>query len=249
MHTIRRGAGAAATAVLAGALLIPSAATAHSAEPSPGSGKGGSPGPSVPAGYRVSTELPPQISVAVDSGRTSLTAKVVNGGSDITSALTMKVVGFDGLRIIGVAGCSRIPAGELPEGSNSAFSCTVDSLQSGRSRSFAVTAHYDLSKQGKICLPVTLGNTDTLLWQQGPVDFGTTKPLPDAPDAPLYLGTTNVPPEPSGPGATPAPSERPPQGELPDTGPASALPLAGVAAALLAVGGTGVWLTSRRTRR
>ncbi|MFE0046933.1 hypothetical protein [Streptomyces albireticuli] len=191
----------AASASLAAALLLPSVAAAQgAAEPTPGSGQGGSPGPSVPSGYKVTTGLPAKISVDKKTGNTSLNATVRNGEAKELGAVRLKVVGFEGMQITSVEGCSRIPSGELPEGSNSGFSCAVDKLGAGRSREYRVTARFDLGKTGRICLPVTLGDTKTLLWQQGPVHFGTTDTSSDAPDTPLLLGTKNVP---SGGAATP----------------------------------------------
>lgn len=189
----------AASAALAAALVLPSAASA--AEPTPGSGQGGSPGPSAPAGYKVTTGLPARISVDKKTGNTSLSATIRNGEAKELGSVRLKVVGFDGMQIKAVEGCSPIPAGELPEGSNSGFSCAVDKLGAGQSRDYRVTARFDLGKTGRICLPVTLGDTKTLLWQQGPVHFGTTDTSSDAPDTPLLLGTKNVP---SGGAATPS---------------------------------------------
>ncbi|MBB5117513.1 hypothetical protein GO002_15910 [Streptomyces eurocidicus] len=195
----------AASAALAAALVLPSAVTAQgaaarAAEPTPGSSQGGSPGPSAPAGYRVTTGLPAKISVDKKTGNTSLNATIRNGEAKELGSVRLKVVGFEGMQIKAVEGCSPIPAGELPEGSNSGFSCTVDKLGAGQSRDYRVTARFDLGKTGRICLPVTLGDTKTLLWQQGPVHFGTTDTSSDAPDTPLLLGTKNVP---SGGAATP----------------------------------------------
>ncbi|MBT2386673.1 hypothetical protein [Streptomyces sp. ISL-11] len=276
--------------VLAGVsvvLLVPFGAFA--AEPTPGSGQGGSPGPSAPAGYKVSTALPTKISVNKKSGNTSLTATVRNDGARDTGGIRLSVVGFKGLRITSVEGCSSLPAGQLPPGSNSAFACTIDKLAAGGSRAFKVTGNFDLRNVGQICLPVTLGDTKTLLWQQGPVHFGTTDTSSDAPDTPLLLGTKNVPsgaatspgaggtsaPPASG-GATggtgaatgaatpgrsagggPAASSTAPTtpgkeapSELPRTGPSSSVVGTGaLAAALLAAGAAGIWLTTRRRGR
>ncbi|MET9292633.1 hypothetical protein [Streptomyces sp. NPDC003077] len=228
------------------ALVLPLGSVAWAAEPAPGSSQGGSPGPSAPSGYRVTTELPKTINVDTDSGATTLTAKVVNQGDKATDAIRMSVVGYKGMTVKNVDGCMPIPEGRLPKGSNSGFVCAIDKLDSGKSRSYNVTARFDLKKQGKICLPVTLGNTTTLLWQQGPVDFGTTRPIPDAPDTPLLLGTANVPAGAPGAGS---PSSQPPAQKLPSTGAPDVLPMAALAAALVAAGGTGVWWTSRRARR
>ncbi|WP_258052958.1 hypothetical protein [Streptomyces sp. Ru73] len=180
------------------------------------------------------------------SGKTSLTAGITNRGSRTTGTVHLLVVGFGGMKITAVKGCAAVPQGKLPKGANSAFSCAVDRLAAGQHRTYDVSATFDLKKRGKICLPVLLGNTKTLLWQQGPVDFGTTEPTPDAPDTPLLLGTVNVPA--GAPHTSPAPPGKPPEKELPNTG-APVLPMAGLAAALLAAGGAGMWLTSRRPGR
>ncbi|WP_050514898.1 hypothetical protein [Streptomyces rimosus] len=248
-------AGAAALALAAGPAAL-------AADPAPGSSAGGKAGPSAPAGYRVTTELPERISVKTATGATTLTAKVTNRGSSETGAIRLTVAGFQGLTVKNVAGCTKVPEERLPQGANSAYSCAIGSLASGKSRTYDVTAHFDLKKQGQICLPVTLRNTDTLLWQQGPVNFGTRNPVSDAPDTPLMLNTANVPagsatstPAPSESGSattSPAPSESgsaAPGQRLPQTGVPSVLPLAGAAAALLALGGAGVWITTRRQSR
>ncbi len=246
MYTTRQGKRAFTVAAAAAVLALPVGPAALAAEPVPGSSAGGKAGPSAPAGYRITTELPERISVDNRSGKTELTAKVTNKGSTTTGAVRLTVAGFQGLTVDNVAGCTKVPEARLPKGSNSAYSCAIDALASGKSRTFDVTAHFDLNRQGQICLPVTLGNTETLLWQQGPVHFGTRNPVSDAPDTPLMLNTVNVPAGSST--ATPGPSESAAPGErLPETGPPSVLPLAGAAAGLLLLGGAGVWITTRRS--
>ncbi|PHQ50029.1 hypothetical protein BLA24_20680 [Streptomyces cinnamoneus] len=139
------------------------------------------------------------------SGNTSLTATVHNNEAKETGAVRLKVVGFQGMRITGVEGCTAIPSEQLPAGSNSGYVCAIDKLGAGQSRTYRVSAHFDLGNTGQICLPVTLADGKTLLWQQGPVHFGTTDTSSDAPDTPLLLGTKNVP---SG-SATPSDSASP----------------------------------------
>ncbi|WP_073761408.1 hypothetical protein [Streptomyces sp. CB02923] len=250
MYTTRQGKRAFVVAAVAAAVALPVGSSALAADPVPGSSAGGKAGPSAPAGYRITTELPERISVSNSTGKTGLTAEVTNKGDTATGAVRLTVAGFQGLTVENVAGCSKVPEARLPEGANSAYSCAIDTLASGKSRTFDVTAHFDLKKQGQICLPVTLGNTETLLWQQGPVNFGTRNPVSDAPDTPLMLNTVNVPagsstgsPAPSESGSA-APGER-----LPATGTPSVLPLAGAAAGLLLLGGAGVWVTTRRSTR
>ncbi|UNO41998.1 hypothetical protein [Streptomyces sp. MST-110588] len=251
MHTIRQGPRAAAVAAATAALLLPFGSAAFAADPTPGSSQGGKAGPDVPAGYRVTTGLPAKISVATASGATSLTATVSNKGTVAAEDLRLSVVGYKGLTVKNVEGCVRIPTDQLPKDSNSGFSCSVGGLAIGKSRAYKVTAQFDLKRQGQICLPVTLGHSKTLLWQQGPVDFGTSQPIADAPDTPLSLGTPNVPA--GGPQTTPAPSapshKKPPVHKLPRTGAPPLAALTGLAAGLLTVGGAGLWLAGRRAGR
>ncbi|MEU6342869.1 hypothetical protein ABZ883_18240 [Streptomyces sp. NPDC046977] len=228
---------AAAVAVLGLAFAGP----AFGAEPVPGSGQGGTPGPKVPAGVKVATELPSRISVDNTTGKTSITATVLNKGKKESPRLTLLVVGFDAMRITGVKGCDPIPEGKLPKGSNSGFSCDVGTLAAGKNRSYPVSATYDLKGKGRICLPVMDGD-GALLWQQGPVPFGTSKPTPNAPDTPLLLGTDNVP---FGPDSSARPSPGA-SGTLPSTGaPGRTAVLALGGGLLLAAGGAGLWLTRR----
>lgn len=212
----------AAGAVLS-LLLTGTAGVVNAAEPAPGSSRGGTPGPSAPAGVKVGTELPSRISVDNSTGATTLTARITNNGKKATPAVVLSVVGFGALKVTAVRGCSAVPAAGRPEGSNSAYRCRTGVLAAGRSRTYRVSATYDLRGKGRICLPVTLGTGGTLLWQQGPVPFGTNRPTPNAPDTPLLLGTDNVP---AGQDASvsPAPSaSSSPSGTLP--GPAVPAPL------------------------
>ncbi|MEV6395993.1 hypothetical protein AB0M39_14630 [Streptomyces sp. NPDC051907] len=228
--------GSIVAAIAAGLLVLPF--TAYADDPAPGSSQGGKPGPAATADVKITTELPKQISVDNSTEKTDLTAKIANSGSKDSGPVTLMVVGFDGMRITGVQGCAKIPDDKLPAGSNSGYACAVDKLEAGKARTYQVTASFDLQKTGKICLPVTEGKTDKLLWQQGPVPFGTSKPTPNAPDTPLLLGTDNVP---FGPDKPPAVDE------LPRTGPSdAAVPLGLFALTLLAIGGTGIWWTTQQ---
>ncbi|MEV8591403.1 hypothetical protein [Streptomyces sp. NPDC052012] len=208
--------------------------TAVAEDQGPGSSKGGKAVDEAPAGVELTTLLPEKISVDNSSKKTAITATVKNEGSADSGKISLLVVGFDGLTVKNVPGCTRIAEGSLPEGSNSGFSCPVGNLAAGASKSYAVDATYDLSKKGKICLPVQSGDGKKTFWQQGPVPFGTTNPSPDAPATPLLLGTDN---EPVNPGAD----------ELPRTGPVrELLPLGTAGAALLAAGAAGLWWSAQR---
>ncbi|MFE9173598.1 hypothetical protein ACFYNZ_29755 [Streptomyces kebangsaanensis] len=209
--------------------------TAVADDQGPGSSQGGKVVDKAPEGVKVSTLLPKKITVDNGSKKTAITATVKNGGTKDSGDLKLLVVGFDGLKVTYVRGCSAIPEKDLPAGSNSGFSCAVGHLAAGASKSYAVDATYDLDKEGKICLPVQTGDGRKTYWQQGPVPFGTTNPSPNAPATPLLLGTDNKP-------VTPA-------GELPRTGLGrDALPLGAAGAALVATGAAGMWWSRRRAR-
>ncbi|MFD9323667.1 LPXTG cell wall anchor domain-containing protein [Streptomyces sp. NPDC060053] len=203
----------------------------------PGSGKGGKPVDEAPAGVKTTTTLPERISVDNSSEKTAITATVKNEGTKDSGQIRLLVVGFDGLTVKSVQGCDAIAKKDLPEGSNSGFACPIDNLAAGASKSYAVDATFDLSKTGKICLPVQTSDGKKTFWQQGPVPFGTTNPSPNAPATPLLLGTDNTP---VGPGGE----------ELPKTGVGrDVLPLGAAGAALLAVGAAGLWWSQRRPER
>ncbi|GGZ18236.1 hypothetical protein GCM10010365_43000 [Streptomyces poonensis] len=201
------------------------------------SGKGGKAVDEAPAGVELTTMLSERISVDNSSKETKITAAVKNDGSKESGEIRLLVVGFDGLSVKDVEGCAKIPRNDLPDGSNSGFSCTLGELAAGASTSYAVTATYDMSKQGKICLPVQAADGTKTYWQQGPVPFGTNNPSPNAPATPLLLGTDNRPVTPDG-------------DELPRTGPAEQVVALGAAgAALISAGATGVWWSQRRPAR
>jgi LPXTG-motif cell wall-anchored protein len=210
--------------------------TASADDQEPGSSKGGKVIDEAPAGVKLTTLLPEKISVDNSSQKTDITATVKNEGTKDSGKIRLLVVGFDGLTVKNVEGCSAIAEGDLPEGSNSGFSCSLDNLPAGDSKSYAVDATYDLSKTGKICLPVQTSDGKKTYWQQGPVPFGTTNPSPDAPATPLLLGTDN---KPVGPGGD----------ELPKTGVGrDVLPLGAAGATLIAAGAAGLWWSQRRPR-
>ncbi|MBT2505233.1 hypothetical protein J7I98_04845 [Streptomyces sp. ISL-98] len=241
MHASKtKTAGSMTATAMAAVLFLPFSASAAD-EPAPGSSKGGKPGPAAAAqaDVKVTTELPERITVDNTSEKTELSAKVLNQGKKDTGPITMAVVGFDGMRITAVEGCSPIPGNRLPKGSNSGFACVIDNVAAGKDRSYAVTATFDLQKTGKICLPVTKGSSKELLWQQGPVAFGASHPTPNAPDTPLLLGTDNTPFGPGGRSSEPAE-------DLPSTGPYDGtLPLGLAGVLLLAAGGAGAWWSTR----
>lgn len=208
--------------------------TAVADDQGPASGKGGKAVDPAPAGVRLTTALPSRISVDNSSHATSITATVKNGGTKESGGIRLLVVGFDGLRIKGVQGCSALAEKDLPKGSNSGFVCAVGNLAAGKSRSYAVDATFDLARTGKICLPVQDGAGKKTFWQQGPVPFGATNPSPNAPTTPLLLDTTNKPVSPGG-------------DALPRTGPGTdVLPLGAAGAALVSMGAAGLWWTRRR---
>ena len=212
--------------------------TASADDQGPGSGKGGKAVDEAPAGVKLTTLLPSKISVDNGSQKTAITATVKNEGTKDSGKIQLLVVGFDGLTVKSVQGCSQIAESNLPKGSNSGFSCPIDNLAAGKSKSYAVDATYDLKKTGKICLPVTSGDGKKTYWQQGPVPFGTTNPSPNAPATPLLLGTDNKPVAPGG------------GKELPKTGVGrDVLPLGAAGAALITAGAAGLWWTSRRPAR
>ncbi|MET7593802.1 LPXTG cell wall anchor domain-containing protein [Streptomyces sp. NPDC004082] len=232
------------TTTIAGSLLTASFSavmilsfTAVADDTGPESSKGGKAVDKAPAGVRLTTELPERISVDNSSEKASITATVKNGGSKESDSIRLLVVGFDGLRVKNVEGCTAIAAKDLPEGSNSGFSCAVGKLAADASKSYDVDATFDLGKTGKICLPVQDAAGKKTFWQQGPVPFGTTNPSPNAPATPLLLGTDNQPAAPGG-------------DELPRTGAGDdVLPLGAAGAALLAAGAAGLWWTGRRRPR
>ncbi len=233
------------TTAIAGSLVATSfsavlilSATAGADDQGPASSKGGKVIDEAPAGVKLTTLLPEKISVDNGSRETDITATVKNEGTKDSGEIQLLVVGFDGLTVKNVEGCSAIAKGNLPEGSNSGFACAVDNLPAGESKSYAVEATYDLGKTGRICLPVQSGDGKKTYWQQGPVPFGTANPSPDAPATPLLLGTDN---KPVAPGAD----------ELPKTGLGrDVLPLGAAGATLIAVGAAGLWWSQlRRPRR
>jgi LPXTG-motif cell wall-anchored protein len=239
-------AGSLLTASLSAAMIFAFTATAD--DEGGMSSKGGKAVDEAPAGVRLTTLLPEKISVDNKSKETAITAAVKNGGSKDSGKIRLLVVGFDGLTVNGVKGCSEIPEKDLPEGSNSGFSCAIGNLAAGKSKSYDVDATFDVRKQGKICLPVQTADGAKTYWQQGPVPFGSNNPSPNAPTTPLLLGTDNGPVTPGGdsaggdsPGGGPA--------ELPKTGPADrVLPLGAAGAALISAGAAGLWWTHRRPR-
>ncbi|CAM5636876.1 hypothetical protein SALBM311S_04054 [Streptomyces alboniger] len=226
-------AGSLVTASFSVVMILSGAAGAD--DQGHGSGKGGKAVDEAPAGVKLTTLLPEKISVDNASKETNISATVKNEGSKESGKIQLLVVGFDGLTVKNVQGCSPIEEKNRPKGSNSAFSCPIDNLAAGKSKSYAVKATFDLGKTGKICLPVQSGDGKKTFWQQGPVPFGTANPSPNAPATPLLLGTDNQPVAPGG-------------DELPRTGP-GVLPLGAVGAALLTAGAAGLWWSQRRPRQ
>jgi LPXTG-motif cell wall-anchored protein len=232
------------TTTIAGSLVMTSSSAvlilstvAGAEDQDTGSGKGGKVIDEAPAGVKLTTALPEKISVDNSSQEADITATVKNEGTKESGKIRLLVVGFDGLTVKNVEGCSAIEKNSLPEGSNSGFSCPIDNLPAGESTSYAVEATYDLGKAGNICLPVQTADGKKTYWQQGPVPFGTTNPSPDAPATPLLLGTDN---KPVAPGAD----------ELPKTGLGrDVLPLGAAGATLMAAGAAGLWWSRRGPRQ
>ncbi|MYW65724.1 LPXTG cell wall anchor domain-containing protein [Streptomyces sp. SID8379] len=231
-------AGSLLTATVTAVLVLPFAAVADD-PPGPGSSEGGKAMDKAPAGVELTTTLPKKISVDNSTEETKdLVASVRNQGTEDSGKIILAVVGFDGLSVKDVAGCTAIPKNKLPKGSNSGFSCAIDNLAAGKSKSYKVAATFDLDKTGKICLPVQSGDGKKTFWQQGPVPFGTTSPSPNAPVTPLLLNTENKP-------ATPAGDKG--KEDLPSTGIGDeVLPLGMVGAGLIAAGGAGLWASRRK---
>ncbi|MCQ4212998.1 hypothetical protein [Streptomyces longispororuber] len=239
-------AGSLLTATVTAVVILPFAAVADDG-PGPGSSEGGKAMDTAPAGVKLTTGLSEKISVDNSTKETkNLVASVSNQGTKDSGKINLLVVGFDGMTIKDVPGCTALAGKDLPKGSNSAFSCGIANLAAGKSQSYKVAATFDVTKTGKICLPVQSGDGKKTFWQQGPVPFGNTSPSPNAPVTPLLLGTENKPAAPAGDkgGGTGDAGDK---GNLPSTGPADeVLPLGAVGAALLAVGGAGLWWSSRR---
>ncbi|MET7457096.1 LPXTG cell wall anchor domain-containing protein [Streptomyces sp. NPDC005574] len=225
-------AGSLVTASISLVMIL--SGTAGADDQGPGSSKGGKAVDAAPAGVRLTTSLPERISVDNSSEKTAITASVKNEGTKDSGKIRLLVVGFDGLTVKNVQGCSPIDKKNLPDGSNSGFSCSLDNLAASKSKSYPVDATFDPGKTGKICLPVQTGDGKKTYWQQGPVPFGTTNPSPNAPATPLLLGTDN---KPVGPGGD----------ALPKTGVGrDVLPLGTAGVALLTAGAAGLWWTRRR---
>ncbi|WP_093723810.1 hypothetical protein [Streptomyces sp. DI166] len=225
-------AGSLVAASISAVMILPFTAAAD--DEGPQSSKGGKAVDEAPAGVELTTTLPEKISVDNASEETAITATVKNEGTEDSGKIRLLVVGFEGLTVTNVQGCSEIAEGDLPEGSNSGFACALDNLAAGDSKSYDVEATYDLSKKGRICLPVQTATGDKTFWQQGPVPFGTTNPSPNAPATPLLLGTDNQPVAPGG-------------DELAETGAKrDVLPLGAAGAALIAAGAAGLWWSQFR---
>ncbi|CBG72998.1 putative membrane protein [Streptomyces scabiei 87.22] len=225
------------------------------------SGHGGKAMDAAPSGVRLSTLLSKEIKVDNTSQETNITGVVKNAGSKASGEIRLLVVGFGGLTVKNVEGCSAIPDGDLPEGANSGFACGIEDLPAGKSKTYAIEATYDLGKKGRICLPVQNSDGSKTFWQQGPVPFGATNQSPNEPATPLLLGTDNSPVTPgggdggsgdgggSGGGGAGGGKDDAPD-ELPETGPADrVVPLGLAGAALVSAGAAGLWWNERRARQ
>ncbi|MFF8530739.1 hypothetical protein ACF07B_01875 [Streptomyces sp. NPDC015532] len=227
--------GSLLTACFSAVMILSHSAVAD--DRGPGSGKGGKAVDEAPAGVKVTTLLSERISVDNSTQKTAVTATVKNEGTKKSGDIRLLVVGFDGLKVKDVKGCTAMAEKNLPKGSNSGFLCSTGNLAAGESKTYDVEATFDLSRTGKICLPVQTSDGKKTYWQQGPVPFGTTNPSPNAPATPLLLGTDNKPVAPGG-------------DRLPRTGPGTGvLPLGMAGAALMSAGAAGLWWAGRRPRR
>ncbi|MEV1019209.1 hypothetical protein [Streptomyces sp. NPDC050264] len=242
-------AGSLLTATISTVLILPFAAVADDG-PGPVSSEGGKAVDTAPAGVKLTTGLSEKISVDNSTKETkNLVAGLSNKGTKDSGKANLLVVGFDGMVIKDVPGCSAITEAKLPKGSNSGFSCAIDNLAPGKSKNYQVSATFDLAKTGKVCLPVTSADGKKTFWQQGPVPFGTTSPSPNAPVTPLLLGTENKPAAPAGDQGGDKSGDKGGSGQetLPSTGPREdVLPLGATGAALLAAGGAGLWWATRK---
>ncbi|WP_320773040.1 hypothetical protein [Streptomyces sp. CRN 30] len=239
--------GSLVVASFSAAMILSSPAVAD--DDGPGSSQGGKAVDAAPAGVKLTTTLPSEISVDNGSEKTGFDATVKNGGSEDSGKIKLWVVGFDGMTVNSVEGCTPIAENNLPEGSNSGYNCELDNLPAGETKSYAVDATYDLSKKGEVCLPVLSTDGKKTFWQQGPVPFGTTNPSPDAPATPLLLGTDNQPVAPGGDQGDEEPgSGQGKDDELPRTGAGrdDVVPLGAAGAALVTAGAAGLWWTRRR---
>lgn len=78
------------------------------------SGHGGKAVDTAPAGVKLSTLLSKEIKVDNKSEETNITGVVKNEGSKASGAIRLLVVGFDGMTVKNVEGCSAIPEGIFP---------------------------------------------------------------------------------------------------------------------------------------
>lgn len=248
-------AGSLLTVSFASVLILGSAASAD--DQGGLSGHGGKAVDAAPSGVKLSTLLSKEIKVDNTSEETNITGVVKNEGDKASGEIRLLVVGFDGLTVKNVEGCSAIPDGGLPTGANSGFACAIDDLPAGKSKTYAINATYDLGKKGRICLPVQNPDGSKTFWQQGPVPFGATDQSPNEPATPLLLGTDNSPVTPgggdgggSGDGGGDSAGKDDAPDELPRTGPADrVLPLGLAGAALVSAGAAGLWWNRRTARQ
>jgi hypothetical protein len=237
-------AGSLVVAAFSAMMILPFAAVAE--DGGQGSSQGGKAVDKAPAGVKATTLLPERISVNNKSQTTSFTVTVKNEGTADSGDLRMWVAGFEGMKVTDVEGCKPIAKENIPKGSNGGYSCPVGDLAPGTSKSYDVTATFDLRGKGRICLPVQTADGKKTYWQQGPVPFGTDNPSPNAPSTPLLLGTDNKPAAAGGTGDSPGAGGA---AQLPRTGAGDVLAVGALGAALAAVGAAGVWWSHRRPAR
>jgi hypothetical protein len=97
-------AGSLLTASFSAVMILSFSAGAD--DQGPMSDKGGKVIDKAPAGVKLTTLLPEKIEVDNSSQETAITATVKNGGTKDSGEIRLLVVGFDGLSVKGVEGCS-----------------------------------------------------------------------------------------------------------------------------------------------
>ena len=196
----------------------------------PGSSKGGKAVDEAPAGVKLTTLLPGE-----DLGRQQFAEDGChrhgeergNQGQRRDQASGRRFRRPDGQER---QGCSAMAEKDLPEGSNSGFICPIGNLAAGESKSYAVDATFDLSKTGKICLPVQTERREEDVLAAGPGPVRYDEPVAERPGHPAAAGHRQ---QAGGTRAATAAEDR-----CRSRGP---LPLGAAGAALMSAGAAGLW--------